>query len=157
MVTDHDPHERLYDAFIEALGALRDPPRIDAALLFFQWRLLEEAGYEPVLDRDAQTGRPLPEGEHATLAFSPASGGVVIDSGAGDRWRVRAETIRLLRAVAADGELESGGPADSESIERANRLLASYLRELIGDEPATFRWRFDDLANTKKGVGSRFS
>jgi len=150
MVTDHDPHQRLYDALIEALTALRDPARIDAALLVFQWRLLQEAGYEPVLDRDVQTGRPLPRGGGGTLAFSPAAGGVVIDSGAGDRWRVRAETIKLLRDVATAGPGNDAlAASDPGTIDRANRLLASYLRELIGDEPAAFRWRFEDLAGRK--------
>lgn len=143
MVTDHDPHERLFDAFVEGLQELRDSDRGDAALLVFQWRLLAETGYAPVLDRDAQTGRSLDEDE-PTLAFSAGAGGVVADNGAGDRWRVRLETVELLRTV-AEGRFEPDR-ADHEATERANRLLAAYIRELIGAEPAAFRWRFPDLS-----------
>jgi DNA repair protein RecO (recombination protein O) len=137
MLTDRDPHPRLYDALAEALDALKVERDHDRALLRFEWSLLVECGYRPELDRDAVTGAPLPR--TATLAFSPRSGGVAADTGAGDRWRVRIETVQLLREVAGGGSAEG---ADEGTVRRAAWLLASYLRELIGRElptmPAVF-------------------
>jgi DNA repair protein RecO (recombination protein O) len=141
LLTDHDPHERLYQAFVEALDGLAEPARIDASLLTFQWRLLEETGYRPQLDNDAETGRPLPE-DVATLAFSARAGGVVAAGEGSGCWRVRRSTINLLRHLAGSGRIE---PGPEGAVERANRLLAAYCRELIGSEPPAMRWAFPDL------------
>ena len=142
MLSEQDPHPRVYDALLAALREPDDPARVAAALLRFEWRLLGETGYEPRLDRDAQTGGPLPS-EGRTLAFSAAAGGVVADTGTGDRWRVRRKTVELLRAVSCGTSTEGMTPAD---FDRANRLLAAYIRELLGAEPHAMRWAFPDLA-----------
>ncbi len=142
MLTDHDPHVALYEAFVEALGQLRESELIDLALLVFQWKLLDEAGYAPVLEHDAESGGPLPDDEQ-TLAFSASAGGVVADNGGGDRWRVRAETVHLLRRMNEQGMATKAD--DPDVIERANRLLAAYMREITGTEPAAMRWRFADM------------
>ena len=141
MLTDHDPHQTLFDHLRETLDRMRHPPDADNALLAFQWNLLDEAGYRPELNRDAETGGELDD-EGQTLAFSPDAGGVVADSGAEGRWRVRAETVRLLRQVAKATPLDS---VDPSIVERGNRLLAAYFRELIGNESAAMRWRFGEL------------
>ncbi len=146
MLTDHDPHQVLFDQLRETLDRMRHLSEVDVNLLHFQWNLLDEAGYRPQLDHDVETGAQL-DGEVQTLAFSPASGGVVADTGAGGRWRVRAETVHILRQVAAGTLLES---ADPSIVERSNRLLAAYFRELIGSEPAAMRWRFGELMGESK-------
>jgi DNA repair protein RecO (recombination protein O) len=143
MLVDDDPHPQVFDDFAAALTALDNPAGMDPALLAFQWSLLREAGYKPELNRDARTGAALPNGASA-MAFSAAAGGIVSDGGteAPGTWRVRRETVDLLRR-AADGELlKSESP---ETLRRANRLLAVYLRELIGTEPPAMRWAFSDL------------
>jgi DNA repair protein RecO (recombination protein O) len=141
MLTEHDPHPRLFDALRSALGGLDDIDRIPETLLRFEWTVLRESGYRPQLDRDAQTGAALPA-DTPTLAFSAAAGGVVADTGAADRWRVRRETIDLLRAVAADEPTAEAAPA---RLEGAARLLAVYIRALLGAEPKSMRWAFPDL------------
>ncbi|MCZ6834413.1 MAG: DNA repair protein RecO, partial [Planctomycetota bacterium] len=143
MLTDHDPHPKVYEIFTQTLTQMREPGTMGISLLAFQLNLLSEAGYEPILDRDAQTGLDL-DVDEPTLAFSAVAGGTVADNGEGDRWRVRAETIRLLQQVARN-EVSSES-MDAQSVERANRLLAAYIREIIGTEPAAFRWRFPDLS-----------
>jgi DNA repair protein RecO (recombination protein O) len=143
MLVEHDPHPRMYDALVAELDALSDEQAIDHALLRFQWMLLIETGYQPELLRDARTGGALPDDAPA-LAFSPAAGGLVADSTpiAGPSWRVRRETIDLLRRL---NGAEAVPPADAQTIPRANRLLAVYFRELIGSEPPAMRWAFADL------------
>jgi len=140
LLSEHDPHPVVFDAMLASLRRMAVPGAAPAALLAFEWTLLCETGYRPQLDRDAATGGPLPD--TPTLAFSAVAGGVVADTGAGDRWRVRRETVDLLRAMAAGGALDGAEP---EAIRRACRLLAVYVRDLIGREPRAMRWAFPDL------------
>lgn len=159
MVTDHDPHEELFDALTEALAALRTLPRAaddrstdmetmrhairhgnETALLRFQWAVLRETGYKPELMVDAATGGALPLDE-ATLAFSPRAGGVVADTGEPGRWRLRRETVEVLRQLEAN-ETTAPVRGSLDTLHRANRLLASYLREILNREPPTYRWVF---------------
>jgi DNA repair protein RecO (recombination protein O) len=145
MLTDQDPHPPVFDALVEALDGLADPSQVGMALLLFQWRVLAETGYRPEVERDAETGRPLPE-DAEVLAFNPRAGGIVAAPVGSDHWRVRRSTVELLRTVA------SGSPAvpiEPEAVRRANRLLAVYCRELIGSELPTMRWAFSD-----RGAGS---
>jgi len=141
MLTEHDPHPRLFDALRDALAALGQPDRLATTLLEWVWILLSQTGYTPQLDHDAETGAPL-DTETSTLAFSPTAGGVVADTAAPDRWRVRRETVELLRAVAA-GRLPDR--ADPLQLDRANRLLAAYIRSLLGREPKSLKWIYPDL------------
>ncbi|MCA9290435.1 MAG: DNA repair protein RecO [Phycisphaerales bacterium] len=141
-LSQHDPHPALFDALVDALRALEDPTvPTDAVLLRFQWDLLHESGYLPELAHDADTGAALPT-DAPTLAFSPGAGGLVADTGSGDRWRIRRETVDMLRALAAD---PASRPVDVDAgvtVERASRLLAWYLREILGDELPTMRLVF---------------
>jgi recombinational DNA repair protein (RecF pathway) len=146
MLIDHDPHPRVFDALSSALARIDEQAsHADVALLNLQWATLSEAGYTPELQRDARSGAHLPDSPAAALAFSAAAGGIV-DGGAaeppGDRWKVRRETIDLLRDLAAGGDIAKRDGAD---VRRANRLLAAYAREIIGSEPPAMRWAFPDL------------
>jgi len=200
LVSQGDTHPRLFDALAQMLRGMVTPSsvgggvgnrandchkeRYDAvavSVLGFQWAILCEAGYRPVLDENAETGGKLAAngGEErngdgaengdtvlktakATVAFSARAGGVVADTGAGDRWRVRWETIALLRRVAQEwddagwvdeGNEEVEKPVFLElsrilagydgvqgvKVERANRLLAAYLRTILDRELATMK------------------
>lgn len=150
-VHDHDPHETLYDQTLESLRLLQGPGDIAPAMLKFQWSVLVETGYRPVLDVDVRTGEPI--GESRWHLFSAGLGGLTSEraperggESAGSEgfraWRVRAGTIALLRGLERDGL--AGVAAASEGaheggyvVERANRLLASYLRYVLGTEPPT--------------------
>ncbi len=145
LLRDHEPIPRAFDAMMQSLTRLSDRQAVDRTLLEFQWMLLVEGGFRPVLDRDAQTGKPLPaEGE--TLAFSARCGGVVADTGGEDRWRVRRGTIDLLRTIAGEAPAAPTAPIDDvETIGRANRLLAAYIREVLGAEPAAMAWALPDM------------
>ena len=147
LLAEHDPHPRLFDALMDLLDALQQ--RLDSwpALLQYQWVLLEETGYEPQLDEfvDAEANERAAIDKHATLGFSAAAGGIVQDTGGADRWRVRRTTIELIRTVARGGEIPS--TIDDTDVQRGNRLLAAYLREVLGDEPHAMHWLFPDLGN----------
>lgn len=175
VVRDQDPHPGLYDASIDALralaaaGASDDGDLLEAvarALVVFQWRVLDESGVRPVLDRDARSAQPLSVREW--YVFDPELGGLIAPAGAGagdedeggggggeagmggptrtERgWRVRHATVDLLQRVARGEGLSSGAGAEPVGLavlDRANRLLASYLRFVLGTEPATMRTAF---------------
>lgn len=141
-VQDADPHPGLHDALVRALRRIGAPdaepgrPPVRRALLAFLWSLLIETGHRPELDRDADTGGPV--GPSGTHGFAPDLGGVVPDPGPGGStraWRVRGETIDLLRALGASGEIPSNAPP--EGVERAARLLAAYAAHRLELDPPT--------------------
>jgi DNA repair protein RecO len=125
LVQDSDPHPGTFAALSQFLAELAGENQ-QAGLLRFQWALVNDLGYRPVLDRDVQTGGELPAGE--TLGFSAMHGGTVADTGGTDRWRVRRGTITLLQH-AAGGRLADDAPP--EALERANRLLCVYFRAIL--------------------------
>lgn len=143
-LTERDPHPPLFDALVGALRMLGEPEMDRRAVLGFQWATLVETGYRPELEVDVVSGTPLGEGR--TYGFSPRLGGFMMDAadgtrgaaagggavGSGPVWRVRAETLGLLRALPGAGAAAVG--VEGEALDRASRLLASYLREILGRE-----------------------
>ena len=185
LLTEADPHPALYDRLVAALRRLMgfEAPGGNAPLervvLDFQWAILTETGYRPVLDVAGgeaagakiatgavasvdgdDAGRPQGAAAHdgeanvssspsGALAFSARAGGIVADTGTPDRWRVRPETVALLRRLAATGECGPPGEGqwaeETKSVERANRLLAAYLRAILDRELPTMRRLFGAL------------
>ena len=134
MSVPHDPHPELYDALVRAL---RDAADGAPALLRFQWALLSESGWQPRLDAH---GAP----RDGVVAFDPRSGGTVPGSPEGS-WRVRMSTIEAIRSVMSGQPLPA---EDAAPLDRANRLLAAYLRDMLGAEPDTMRNLFGALARS---------
>lgn len=136
LLADHDAHPRSFAELAAFLEALADPGRRQAALLHFQWRLLEDAGYKPELEIDARSGAELPAGE-TLYTFDARAGGITrqptgltsTDATGIGPWRVRRETVEALRAVAA-GEIVG----EETALARANRLLCVYVRAIL-DRP----------------------
>ena len=128
-----EPHPATWDATVTAFRDLDAGASVSHVILSFQWRILCDLGYRPRLDLEGLDGD--------TVAFSSESGGVVEDTGGGDRWRVRRATIQLLATI--DG-LGGGIPdeVDDDSVERASRLLAAWTRDLLGTESVPMRLLF---------------
>lgn len=162
-IRDHDPHAVLYDQTIESLRLLAgeagdraawdeggEPASVDvriaSAMLKFLWAVLLETGYKPELHADVRTGELLDEAR--ALAFMPGLGGFgVFDAqrttesseSPSSHWRTRASTLAFLRQYAAGGleALATAEMSDPVAMDRVNRLLASYLRYVLGTEPPT--------------------
>ena len=132
MLTDQDPHTNVYDVLLDALTRMEDGHEIDWPLLCFQWSLLVETGYQPTLETVSE--------HEAVVAFSSKTGGVVEDTGEIDRVRVRKETVNVLRMLEEGSSMQVTEP---EALRRANRLLAHYLRDIIGKESAAMRWMWN--------------
>lgn len=140
LFSEADPHPAMFDCLADSLAGLQTSGAVEACVLKYQWTALVEAGFQPVLDHDAQTGEVFKEGVKS-VGFSAAAGGTVVDDGRGDRWRVRRETIALLQAVAAGDAVEAAAK-EPDSVGRANRLLAAYLRAILDRELTTMRALF---------------
>jgi DNA repair protein RecO (recombination protein O) len=136
ILPDHDPHPRAFAELTLFLESIVEDAKRQAALLRFQWNLLEDLGYKPEIEVDARNGEPLPGGE-ASYTFDARAGGITrqptaLTATAADGvgpWRVRRETVETLRAVAGSG----GGEAASgdAALARANRLLCVYARAIL--------------------------
>ncbi len=142
-LTERDPHPLLFDDLVETLGCLggaQGPKGDRLAVLRFQWSNLSETGYRPELERDVAGGDPIPRA--VTYAFSPMLGGFTVDRAAGEPrsydglvWRVRSETLSVLRALEADkASAGLAGRFSDVAITRASRLLASFVRENLGKD-----------------------
>eukprot|EP00752_Nemacystus_decipiens_P017194 g15403.t1 len=117
LLADEDPHPGAFDALKTLLAELAEPKRSAEALLRFQWALLSDVGYRPELDRDVETSQELPNAK--AYSFDPKLGGLTTRNGMHDEsWRVRRETVQLLRAIAA-GET-------SASFERSSCTSCSH-------------------------------
>ncbi len=138
-VTDRDPHPVLYDALCDALRGLGQGASVRALVLRFQWSVLVEVGYRPELARDVERAAPLDPAR--TYAFVPSLGGLTRDDASGgrdiERWRVREDTVEVLRAVATH-EAPALSSVSSDCVERAMRFLNAYLSQVLGRASAAF-------------------
>jgi len=137
-----------------------DEKQMAAALLRLQWTVLVDCGFKPELDRDVVTGEPLEAAQLATsmspgssaakgpLMFDPRAGGVTMEMSAmhsgqsvsdAGPWRVRSETIDLLRRLAFDSASDLSD-VDSDRLRRANRLLCVFIRSIIDRELPTMKF-----------------
>jgi len=137
-VHDADPHPGLFDALVGSSRLLGSPDLDRIAVLRLLWAALDETGHRPELLADVRSGEPL---THAGVyGFVPRLGGLAKDGGGPDEvWRVRAETVGLLRG------LDGAGPVagDAATVRRAVQLLASYSRWVFGAEAPGLRAYLD--------------
>ncbi len=142
LIAPSDPHPAVYDVIVRCLDAIESgQPALSSAWLF-QWVLLDDIGYRPRLDLDADGP--------STVHFSAAEGGISNTASPGS-WKVRRTTVELLARTAE--VIESGDTASffahlhsahPEVVDRANRLLAAYLQHLVGVPLETMRALFPD-------------
>jgi DNA repair protein RecO (recombination protein O) len=165
LLAENDPHPEVYDALSALFSALKAPlPSPDSDelppsevhrqrmwnLLEFQAFLLNQAGYRPVLAHDAITGQPIPD--NGPIAFDPESGGLIQGTGANEvtglssrgPWRLRRETLTLLRRVFGELETTSGPIPPQDLLLRANRLMCVYSRAILDRELATMSIILDE-------------
>ena len=133
MLPTADPHPGLYTTTLEHLRALQNGEAHNLSLLRFQWSLLEETGWRPELND--------PDPQAKTLAFDPIEGRFTTDSGIPTHWRIRRGTMLALESLASHKEPST----DDDGLNRANRLLASHLRNVLGEEPMTMAAVFGTL------------
>ncbi len=159
MVADHDPHPVSFAALVTLLQSLKNighKANHASALLSYQWTVLCDCGFRPVLDRDVVTDQPL--GEARSYAFDALAGGLMMDRGTtlGEDtrgpWRVRSSTVELLRLLDQNQPIDHADQTgqtdrtdrtdemnanDHARVGRANRLLGVYVRTILDRELRT--------------------
>jgi DNA repair protein RecO (recombination protein O) len=132
----HDPHERLFDSYAEALGQLSVNAHVEAVLRIFEKRLLEEIGYGLVLDHDVERGAPIqPEviyryqSEHGPVPNGPDREGIPVQG-------------KSLLALAAE-RLE-----EAPVLQDAKNLLRALLARHLGGRPLLTRNLFRPARGT---------
>lgn len=140
LLAPSDPHPRLFEALVGAIDRT-EAGQAASATLSFQWTLLDELGYRPRVE--------LPPDGGASLWFSPDAGGTIegiVPDARPNLWRVRRQTIGLLVALSeATDTSEIAQAADADTLARANRLLAAYIRHQVGATITTMRLLFPEL------------
>lgn len=136
-LTDGDPHPALFDALVGCTRMLSgEAATNDRAVLLLSWSALSETGHAPELWRDVRSGEDLTGSGARTFAFVARLGGVTRDEQTGTigpAWRVRGETVRVLRDAARGGVAPG---TDGASVVRAASLLLMYFREVFSCDPA---------------------
>ncbi len=156
LINDHDPHPELYDAIREVLitlGAASDAAQKSniALLVWYQWVLLGSIGSAPELRADVADGNRLEPGREV-YGFDARNGGFTQDPGQEDRsdvWRVRAETVEILRGLEEAGAVNAIAGIDHRALTRAGALLAMYIRTLVGHE---IRSAYPIFPQTRAGI-----
>jgi DNA repair protein RecO (recombination protein O) len=133
LVGRNDPHQTLFDAYIEALAGLAKGDDLAAVLLGFVLQLLTQTGYAMVLDQEAGSRRPVdPE---ARYVYHPESG-LQRQHAAAMGWSVSGRTLLALankRVLDAQGRHE------------AKVLMRTVLSYHLGERPVKSRELFRPL------------
>ncbi|OGI57948.1 MAG: DNA repair protein RecO [Candidatus Muproteobacteria bacterium RBG_19FT_COMBO_61_10] len=127
----HDPHERLFESYSEALGRLGEGRDREAALRVFEKRLLEDIGFGLVLDHDVQDGVPLQPGQF--YRYLPERGPVPAHAADGEGIAVQgASLLALAREQLVDGAV----------LHEVKHLMRALLARHLGERPLTSRGLF---------------
>jgi DNA repair protein RecO (recombination protein O) len=152
-ITDRDAHPGLFHEAVRFLRDIDTPSAIPAALVRLQWAMLDETGHRPRID-----AATLTPGSPPVVGFDPEAGTLVADpgaatgSGSSAPWRIRRETIEVVRS------LEMGDPIESSpqvALDRAGRFLAACCRHHLGWEPQTASLVFGKGTESRWGARGR--
>ena len=128
LLTRHDPHAELFDAYETTLAQLGHRTGADAALRQFEARLLEFIGYGLNLAAEADTGCPVRS--DAYYHFRPGVHGVVIAE-AGSSGAIGGRVLQRL---------VSGGGFDSDAeLRQARALMRAALDHCLEGRELTTR------------------
>ena len=139
LLSRDDPHEALYDAYVDAIARLAEQPRLSAALRRFEWTLLREIGY----GFDPSSTESGADVEADRMYRLPLESGPQDETDVGDiSWASRsAMTVsgRALQALAQDR-------FDDAVVEpELRRLLRERLDYHMNGRPLTTRQVLRDL------------
>ncbi len=147
-VRDHDPHPELFDGLVEGLRVLSATDAGTLGVLRVVWVALSETGYRPELERDIRDPSAR-LGDEGTVVFLPALGGFTRVGASAEGWRVRGETLRMLRALAGGpGSVAGYGQA---TLARGLRLLSAYFGAVTGELPRGLGGFLDRIGGAERG------
>jgi len=131
----HDPHERLFESYSEALGRLgegRNEGRdTEAVLRVFEKHLLEEIGFGLVLDHDVHDGSPIQPEHH--YRYVPERGPVPAHAAEGEGIAVQGANLLALACERL---------VDEVALREVKHLMRALLARHLGERPLTSRGLF---------------
>lgn len=140
-----EAYPRLFAVYRQTLDALREQSPQSPALRAFEKKLLGELGYEPLLDRDVQSGEPVRReaSYHYLFGQGPvlttASGFARIPGGL----RVSGATLLAIQREEF---------ADPHTRKEAQGLLQALLRPHLGNKPLQSRAIYRSLLQGQNGA-----
>jgi DNA repair protein RecO (recombination protein O) len=123
-----DAHPRLFARYVEALQNLLGEERIESTLRVFELFVLNELGYVPALDEDADSGQPLDPDAH--YDYVPEHGLV--------RGSLHPGSFRGASLLA----LTRGQLQNQDELREAKRLMRGIINPILGNRPLKSRELF---------------
>ena len=118
-----DPHDRLYDLYQEAIRSLARPGDPAAVLRRFEKYLLQELGYALVLDREADSGRPIDASKRYTYVIERGP----VEIGGGDEPAVELAGSTLL-------DLAGDRYTDANTLVQCKLLMRFLVNHYVGNQ-----------------------
>ena len=119
-----DPHERLFDAYQQALAGLAAGPGREGILRRFELRLLQELGYAVTLDRDADSGDAIDA--HRRYVY-------LIERGPVDAAAIASEKgVELSGSTLLDMKSENYGSAVTQ--QQSKKLMRTLIDHYLGKQ-----------------------
>jgi DNA repair protein RecO (recombination protein O) len=129
-----DPHERLFEAYAEALAALgagEEPPPV---LRRFEMCLLSELGYAVILDRDVERGEPVARAERYVY---------VVERGPVRAAGAPATGVELSGQTLLD--MQSGNFTRAATQQQSKLLMRTLINHCLGNQVLHTRQLLRDL------------
>ena len=135
LMTRHDAHERLFDAYSQTLAALAPDCQAAALLRSFEKELLRELGYAMTLDRDVENGQPIAAEQRYTY---------LVERGPTTLARNReANGVELLGQTLLD--MQSDDYSNAVTLQQSKALMRTLINHYLGDQELHTRQLLRDL------------
>ena len=118
-----DPHDALFGLYQDAIAALTREPEPAAVLRRFEKQLLKELGYALILDREADTGRPIDPCKRYTYVIE--RGPVLLGRGAEAQVEISGQTLI---------ELENDNFADAVTLAQSKLLMRFLVNHYLSNQ-----------------------
>jgi DNA repair protein RecO (recombination protein O) len=118
-----DPHDVLFGVYQDAIAALAREPEPAAVLRRFEKNLLKELGYALILDREADSDRPIDPGRRYTYAVE--RGPVALDRGAEAPVEISGQTLI---------ELDNDNFANAVTLAQSKLLMRFLVNHYLGNQ-----------------------
>ena len=139
VLTEHDPHEHLFDSYLNVLIQLSNGKAIEPSLRAFEFTLLEEVGYALILDTEASSGSSICS--DYWYQFDPTIGFTQIEEGTSNQF-TPGESKKYIFCGSELLAIAKGEYQDPTVAKAAKRLIRLALQPHLGSTPLRSRALF---------------